>query len=149
MKTEARNDARSQNAARLRPLQVCRALLAALEASEGRRRARKRNQTPDAIGLDTKRALLEAALRDDPDPSTFEAWLLQYAAGEGARAGHGSAWAMAQAVMEEWRLALAMPQFALWLADGAPSADADEPAIGAAAGPQDRGGRMESRATDS
>jgi hypothetical protein len=55
----------------VRPMDVCAALLAALEAAEGRRRARKRNQTPDAIGLDTKRALLEAAIRDDPDPEQF------------------------------------------------------------------------------
>src|SRR5688500_4913591 len=51
----------------LRPAQVCRGLLAALDASDGRRRARKRDQTPDAIGLAAKRELLERAVRDDPD----------------------------------------------------------------------------------
>ena len=35
----------------LRPRQVCAALLSALQAAEGRRRSRKRDQTPDAIGL--------------------------------------------------------------------------------------------------
>ena len=43
----------------LRPADVARALLAALEASEGRRRKRKRNQTADAFGLSVKRELLE------------------------------------------------------------------------------------------
>ena len=39
----------------VRPAEVCAALLAALEAAEGRRRSRKRDQTPDAIGLAIKR----------------------------------------------------------------------------------------------
>ena len=42
----------------LRPADVCRALLAALDASDGRRRKRKRDQTADAIGLALKRTLL-------------------------------------------------------------------------------------------
>ena len=120
---------------RVRPTHLCSALLAALEASEGRRRARKRNQTPDAIGLGAKRSLLEAAVRDDPEPERFEAWLLQYVDGQPVRDAQGSARAMAQAVMEEWRLAHAMPQFALWLADGAPSADAGEAGEAAGGGP--------------
>lgn len=33
------------------PARVCTALLATLDASEGRSRARKRDQTPDSIGL--------------------------------------------------------------------------------------------------
>jgi hypothetical protein len=52
----------------LRPAEVCRALLAALDASEGRRRRRKRDTTPDAIGLAIKRCLLEQAVREDPAP---------------------------------------------------------------------------------
>jgi hypothetical protein len=111
-------------------------LLAALEASEGRRRSRKRNQTPDAIGLNAKRALLEAVVHEDPAPERFEAWLLDHARNQASDEVHGSAWAMAQAVLEEWRLAHAMPQFALWLADGAPSADAGEAATDADAKPQ-------------
>jgi len=35
----------------LRPAVVCGQLLAALAASDGRRRRRKRDTTPDAIGL--------------------------------------------------------------------------------------------------
>src|SRR5690606_22702639 len=42
-----------------RPADFCRGLLAALDASEGRRRRRKRDTTPDAIGLAIKRELLE------------------------------------------------------------------------------------------
>ena len=54
-------------------------MLAALEASEGRRRSRKRDQTPDGIGLTFKRELLEQAVSDDPEPEAFEEWLLEYA----------------------------------------------------------------------
>ena len=46
----------------LRPADVCRALLAALDASEGRRQKRKRDQTPDAFGLAVKRDLLRRAV---------------------------------------------------------------------------------------
>jgi len=46
----------------IRPTQVCQALLAALEASGGQRKRRKRDQTPDAIGLAVKRELLERAV---------------------------------------------------------------------------------------
>ena len=49
-----------------RPADVCRALLAALEASEGRRRKRKRDQTPDAFGLAVKRDLLQRVGRRRP-----------------------------------------------------------------------------------
>jgi hypothetical protein len=61
-----------------RPADVCRALLAALEASEGRRRKRKRDQTPDAFGLAIKRDLLLRAVDDDPLPDAFVEWLLNY-----------------------------------------------------------------------
>src|SRR2546422_5226163 len=48
--------ARSVNGdAPARPGEICRELLAALDASEGRRRRRKRDTTPDAIGLTIKR----------------------------------------------------------------------------------------------
>ncbi|MEO8090742.1 MAG: hypothetical protein ABI703_10635, partial [Gemmatimonadales bacterium] len=60
-----------------RPAEICRRLLAALDASEGRRRRRKRNTTPDSIGMAIKRRLLEETVRDDPDPDAFEGWLLE------------------------------------------------------------------------
>ena len=68
-----------------RPAAVCRELLAALEASEGRRRRRKRDTTPDAIGLAIKLDLLQRAIAADPDPDQFEAWLQEQciAAGPG------------------------------------------------------------------
>ncbi|HVL34760.1 MAG TPA: hypothetical protein VM489_03720 [Burkholderiales bacterium] len=101
-----------------RPARVAAALLAALEAAEGRRRSRKRDQTPDAIGLAAKRALLERVVREDPEPPAFEAWLLRIVVED--RAAH----ATARMVLEEWRQAQAIPEFAAWLAAGAPSEDA-------------------------
>src|SRR3712207_5759539 len=59
----------------LRPAAVCQQLLQATDASEGRRKRRKRNTTPDSLGMEVKRALLEAVVADDPDPDLFEAWL--------------------------------------------------------------------------
>ena len=43
-----------------RPAEVCKALLAALDAADGRRRKRKRDQTPDGIGLAIKRVCSRA-----------------------------------------------------------------------------------------
>jgi len=106
----------------VRPSSVCRALLEALEAAEGRRRSRKRDQTPDALGLGMKRDLLESAVAQDPDESVFEDWLLAYARSRGD--APGAALAMARAVLEDWRLAQALPDFSMWLEEGAPSEDA-------------------------
>jgi hypothetical protein len=107
----------------LRPAEVCKALLSALEASEGRRRRRKRDQTPDGIGLTFKRELLEQAVKDDPEPEAFEEWLLKYSA---RRESAGGIFAMARAVFEEWRLAHSMGEFRSWLEQGAPSDDVAE-----------------------
>jgi hypothetical protein len=108
----------------LRPARVCKALLAALEASDGRRKQRKRDQTPDAIGLAAKRQLLEYAVRDDPEPQAFEHWLLNRAA-EAEPIAFSATCAMARAVLDEWRLAHALPEFAEWLESGAPSEDVE------------------------
>jgi hypothetical protein len=105
----------------LRPAAVCKALLAALEAAEGRRRSRKRDQTPDGIGLTFKRELLEQAVKDDPEPEAFEEWLLNYSASQDSA---GGILAMARAVFEEWRLTHSMNEFKSWLEQGAPSDDA-------------------------
>jgi hypothetical protein len=107
-----------------RPADVCRALLAALEASEGRRQQRKRDQTPDAFGLAVKRALLQRVVEDDPSPEAFEKWLLDYPLTCKAPELAGPSFAMARAVFEEWRLAHALGEFRLWLEQGAPSDDA-------------------------
>ena len=111
----------------VRPAEVCKALLAALEASEGRRKSRKRDQTPDAIGLGIKRDLLQRAVKDDPDPEAFEAWLLNYPLACVASELSGPAAAMARAVFEEWRLAHSLGDFKNWLERGAPSEDAGGP----------------------
>jgi hypothetical protein len=107
-----------------RPAVVCRELLAALEASEGRRKRRKRDTTPDTIGLAIKRDLLDRAVSADPDPDAFEGWLLEQCAAAGP--AEGGMRAMALSIFEEWRLALAAggAAFRDWLAQGAPSDDA-------------------------
>ena len=109
-----------------RPADVCRALLSALEASEGRRRMRKRDQTPDAFGLAVKRDLLQRVIEDDPDPDAFEGWLFDYPLTCKAPELAGPAAAMARAVFEEWRLAHSLGEFRLWLVRGAPSDDASD-----------------------
>jgi hypothetical protein len=110
----------------VRPAEVCAALLAALEAAEGRRRSRKRDQTPDAIGLAIKRDLLQRAVQEDPDPEAFEEWLLRCVQGCSAPESAGAVSAMARAIFEEWRLAHSLNEFKSWLDQGAPSADADD-----------------------
>jgi hypothetical protein len=109
-----------------RPADICRALLSALDASEGRRRKRKRDQTPDAFGLSIKRDLLRRAVEDDPQPDAFEAWLLEYPFTCASPELAGPALAMAKAVFEEWRLAHSLGEFRDWLEKGAPSDDAAE-----------------------
>jgi hypothetical protein len=111
------------NANPLRPAHVCKALLAALEAADGRRRKRKRDQTPDTIGLSIKRSLLEHVVQDDPSPEAFEAWLLDYPRRCATLESSGAALAMARSVLEEWRLAHASNDFRVWLEEGAPSDD--------------------------
>ncbi|MDP9365960.1 MAG: hypothetical protein M3Q10_17365 [Chloroflexota bacterium] len=108
-------------AAAPRPGEVCRRLLGAMEGSEGRRKRRKRDTTPDAIGLGIKRDLLERATLDDPAPEEFEGWLLEQCLAAGPLAG--ATRAMALEVLDEWRLANVAPGFAGWLEAGAPSDD--------------------------
>lgn len=107
----------------LRPALVCGALLAALDASDGRRRRRKRDTTPDAIGMSLKRQLLTQAVEADPDPDAFEAWLLGRCLARSEDASTGALRAMAREVIGEWRLAVVSADFRRWLADGAPSDD--------------------------
>lgn len=117
-------NAMKQSSPALRPADICRALLAALDASEGRRQKRKRDQTPDAFGLAVKRHLLQRVVEDDPRPEAFEEWLLNYPMQQNSPELAGPALAMARAVFEEWRLAHSLREFRHWLEDGAPSADA-------------------------
>ena len=106
----------------LRPAEFCRELLAALAASDGRRKRRKRDTTPDAIGFAIKRELLERATAADPEPGDFEAWLMEQCAAAGGASG--GVRAMAMSIFDEWRLAHDADWFRDWLARGAPSADA-------------------------
>lgn len=103
----------------LRPSEFCRELLAALDASEGRRARRKRNTTPDSIGMSIKRDLLESAAAADPAPAEFEAWLFERCLADGS----GGLQAMALSILEEWRFAADVDGFRSWLAQGAPSDD--------------------------
>ena len=112
-----------QNSVSIRPAEVCRALLAALDAADGQRRKRKRDQRPDAIGLALKREILERAVEEDPEPGSFEAWLLDRVSAS-APGSAGAVTAMARAVLEEWRLAHTLGEFKHWLDRGAPSDDA-------------------------
>ena len=105
-----------------RPADFCRQLLAALDASEGRRKRRKRDTTPDAIGMTIKRDLLELAARENPEPEAFEHWLMEHCRVAGGTSGPMRA--MAQEMLAEWRLAEASPSFREWLERGAPSDDA-------------------------
>jgi hypothetical protein len=112
-----------------RPSEICAHLLRAMEASEGRRRKRKRDTTPDAAGLEIKRWLLAEVARCDPDPEGFEAWLLELItqgredSAEGENDSLGARLAMARSILEEWQLACTSSGFRNWLSAGAPSED--------------------------
>jgi hypothetical protein len=112
----------SQN---VRPARICQGLLAALEGADGRRRRRKRDQTPDTIGLAIKRRLLERAIAENPEPENFEAWLLQCAVSlDDEPQSGGAVAAMARSVFEEWQMVHTLGNFRDWLDRGAPSDDA-------------------------
>ena len=105
-----------------RPAEICRDLLRAMDASEGRRKRRKRDTTPDALGMEVMRDLLAAAIAADPDSDAFEDWL--FARVQEAGALSGATRAMALQIRDEWAFALASGGFRDWLAAGAPSDDA-------------------------
>lgn len=105
----------------LRPRQLCRELLAALDASEGRRKRRARDTTPDSIGMRIKQEILEEIVQADPQPAAFEAWLVQRCHQAGM--ADGPVRAMALSIWDEWRLAATTLEFRRWLAQGAPSDD--------------------------
>ena len=105
----------------LTPADLCRGLLGALDASEGRRKRRARNTTADSIGLEIQRDLLEAVVRDEPAPDEFEAWLLDRCEAEGV--GDGAVRAMALAIWDQWQLAQRAPDVEAWIAAGGRSDD--------------------------
>jgi hypothetical protein len=106
----------------MRPAEICSRLLAALDASEGRRRRRKRNTTPDSIGMAIKRTILEETVRHDPDPDAYEGWLLEYCRTSDGPCGARQA--MSLDILSDWRLAQTSMLFLSWLEQGAPSDDA-------------------------
>lgn len=104
-----------------RPGAICGQLLAAMDASEGRRKRRKRNTTPDAIGMGIKKDLLAAAAAADPDPDDFEGFLLEQCLAAGPLAG--ATRAMALEILDEWQIAATFDSVRTWLTSGAPSDD--------------------------
>ena len=107
----------------LRPAEVCKALLAALEAAEGRRRKRKRDQTPDAIGYPSSGLFWSRQFKtiQTLKHSKNGCWITPACA---TQESSGAVSAMARAVLEEWRLAHSLDDFRVWLEQGAPSDDA-------------------------
>jgi hypothetical protein len=104
-----------------RPAAICRQLIIAMEGAEGRRKRRKRNTTPDAIGMEIKRDLLERATEEDPNVEDFEAWLTDQCLAAGTAGGPTRA--MALEILSEWQVAMALEGFWQWLDEGAPSDD--------------------------
>ena len=67
---------------------------------------------------------LERVVEENPAPETFEAWLLHYPLNCASPELTGPARAMARAVFDDWRLAIASADFRRWPEQGAPSDDA-------------------------
>ena len=105
----------------LTPAELCRGLLGALDASEGRRKRRARNTTADSIGLEIQRALLEEVVRAAPAPDDFEAWLLDRCEAEGV--ADGALRAMALSIWDQWQLAQRVPDVRAWIVAGGHSDD--------------------------
>lgn len=103
------------------PAELCRGLLGALDASEGRRKRRARDTTADSIGLAIQRELLEQIIHDEPAPDEFEAWLLNRCEEEGV--GDGAVRSMALSIWEQWQLAQRAPDVRAWILSGAHSDD--------------------------
>ena len=112
----------SGSRAPVRPGQFCSFLLKALEAAEGQTRRRKRDQSPDKLGLSIKRELLQRAAAADPEPAAFEGWLMEQIL---QTPGAGPVRAMCEQIFLEYQMAALQPDFSQWLAAGAPSDDAD------------------------
>ena len=105
----------------LTPAELCRGLLGALDASEGRRRRRSRNTTADSIGMEIQRELLEGAVREAPHADDFERWLLARCMAEGE--SDGATRAMALFIWHQWLLASEAGGYREWITHGAPSDD--------------------------
>jgi hypothetical protein len=108
------------------PAEICRGLLAALAASEGRRQRRKRDTRPDAVGLAIKRDLLERAVAEAPAAEAFGGWLLGQSLTAGSDVSAGAVRAMAMEILTDYRLAVSSEAFRAWLDAGCPSEDRAE-----------------------
>lgn len=111
----------------LTPADLCRGLLGAIDASEGRRKRRARDTTADSIGLAIQRELLEDVVREEPAPDEFEGWLLSRCEREGV--GDGAMRAMALSVWDQWQLAQHAPDVRAWILAGAQSDDRESGAV--------------------
>lgn len=111
----------------LTPAQLCRGLLGALDASEGRRKRRVRDTTADSIGLAIQREMLEAAVHEEPPPDEFEGWLLNRCLAEGV--GDGAHRAMALFIWDQWLLARHAPDVEAWIGAGGRSDDREAGAM--------------------
>jgi len=105
----------------VRPAEFCRKLLGALDVSDGRRKRRARNTTPDTLGMEIKRELIAQVVAADPEPEDFERWLFEYCGR--SVGGAGAVRAMAIDTLHEWRLVSTSGSFRQWLDEGAPSDD--------------------------
>ena len=123
----------SASQAPIRPGAFCDFLLKALEAAEAQTRRRKRDQSPDKLGLSIKRELLQQAVAVDPAPEAFEGWLMEQIV---RTPWAGPVRAMCEQILLEYQMAALRPDFAAWLADGAPSDDAGLEGRERAAGPR-------------
>lgn len=103
------------------PTELCRGMLDALDASEGRRKRRSRNTTADSIGLGIQREMLTAAVRDEPSAPRFERWLQERCVAQGE--SDGAHRAMALMIWHEWQLASQIEGGGAWLTTGARSDD--------------------------
>jgi len=104
-----------------RPATICRELLAALEASEGRRRRRKARHDARRDRARHQARAARGRRRDDPPPAAFEAGCSSAVSPPAARPGPRARWPLE--VLAEWRLASSLPEFGAWLDRGAPSDD--------------------------
>lgn len=102
----------------LHPGDYCELALQAIEVSEARRKRRKRNTGPDAIGMEIKRELLRQGAHDRPEPEEFEAWLMEQVMQADAP---GAVRAMALEVLADYQTACDYHSFSGWLAEGAPT----------------------------
>jgi hypothetical protein len=87
-----------------------------------------RNTNADSIGLAIQRGILEAAVRDEPAPDEFEAWLLDRCLAEGI--ADGAQRAMALFIWDQWQLALRAPDVQAWIVAGGHSDDREAGADG-------------------